>query len=97
VFAVAPVAIPSSLVLSAADIAPAADTVALEIETEGVLVPVATWIGATPVTLVTVPVLAVAPLAMPSNLSLSAADMEPAAAVVAAEIETEGVVVPFTT
>ena len=52
---VAAVPTPSSLVLSAADIEPAADVVAAAMLTTGVVVPVATAMGAVPVTLVTVP------------------------------------------
>ena len=51
----APAEIPSSFVLSEADIVPAADVVAAEIEIAGVVVPLVTLIGAEPETLVTVP------------------------------------------
>jgi hypothetical protein len=91
----APAEIPSSLVLSVADMLPAALVVAAEIEIAGVVVSVATLIGAEPVTVVTVP--GCAPAAMPSSLVLSEADNVPAALVVAAEIEIAGVVVPVAT
>ena len=48
-------------------------------------------------TLVTVPALAVAPVAIPSNFVLSAADIEPAALVVAALILIAGVAPPVDT
>jgi hypothetical protein len=95
-FAVAPVAIPSSLVLSAALIEPAAEVVAADIEIAGAVPPLET-IGAVPVTPVTVPAFAVAPVAIPSSLVLSAALIEPAAEVVAAEIEMAGAVPPLET
>jgi hypothetical protein len=64
-FAVAPAAIPSNLVLSAALIEPAAEVVAAEIEITGAAPPLEA-IGAVPVTPVTVPVfpVRVTPLAI---------------------------------
>ena len=56
----------SSLALSVADIAPGADDVAASIVMTGVVVPVATLMGAVPVTLVTVPVPALPAAAVPS-------------------------------
>ena len=94
--AVAPVAIPFNLVLSAALIEPAAEVVAAEIEITGAAPPLEA-IGAVPVTPVTVPVFAVAPVAIPSNLLLSAALIDPAAEVVAAVIEIVGVTPPLET
>ena len=81
------VPVASSLVLSAADIEPAAEVVAAEIETAGVVVPVTTM-GAVPLTAETA-----APEVTESSFVLSAADKVPAAETVAAEIEMAGVVV----
>ena len=92
--AVAPVATPSSFVLSAPLIEPAALVVAAVIEMAGVVVPVATWIGAVPVVLVTVPRFAVAPVATPASLVKSAALIEPGVDPVAALIPIAGVPPP---